>query len=204
MCMALHIKTWSESLRYATFQIVSVGTSTGFANSDSAVWPPLSQVLLIFFSLQCACAGSTSGGIKTDRLVMVAKALGKQIKMLQHPRAVIPVRMDGGNIHDDALAMGMLYILVYLGLVFLATMILITLGVDLLSAFSATVAATGNVGPGLGTVGSMSNFAAIPDAGKWLLTVAMLLGRLEIYGLIIFFLPHIWKARSYQKPVAAS
>lgn len=186
---------WGESLRYAAFQITSVGTSTGFANADTAVWPGLSQILLIFFSLQCACSGSTSGGIKTDRIVILAKAIGRQLKLLQHPRAVIPVRLDGNNLRDDTLAMTLLYIILYLGVVFLSTVLLAALGVDLLSAFSGTVAATGNVGPGLGAVGSMGNFSGIPSAGKWILSVAMLLGRLEIYGLLVFFMPQVWTAR---------
>lgn len=189
-------QSWTEALRYSAFQIISVGTSTGFANTDTSIWPSLSQVLLIFFSLQCACAGSTSGGIKTDRIVLLGKALRKQIRLLQHPHAIIPVRINGSNIHDDVLAMGMLYVAVYLCLVFVASILLIATGVDLLSAFSGSVAATGNVGPGLGSVGSMSNFGDIPSFGKWILTFAMLLGRLEIYGLIVFFLPHMWKTKA--------
>ncbi|MFQ5676355.1 MAG: potassium transporter TrkG, partial [bacterium] len=148
------------------------------------------------FSLQCACAGSTSGGIKTDRMVILAKAFARQIKHLQHPRAIIPIRLYRKNIYDDVLAMNLLYVCVYLSVVFLATLAQIALGMDSLSAFSGTVAATGNVGPGLGTVGSMSNFSAIPDLGKWILTFSMLLGRLEIYGLIVFFLPHLWKMKT--------
>lgn len=195
-------QSWTEALRYSAFQIISVGTSTGFANTDTAVWPSLSQVLLVFFSLQCACAGSTSGGIKTDRIVVLGKALSKQIKMLQHPRAVIPIRIHGSNIHDDVLAMGMLYVVVYLCVVFVASVLLIALGVDSLSAFSGSVATTGNVGPGLGGVGSMGNFSAIPSFGKWILTFTMLLGRLEIYGLIIFFLPHIWRTLGHHQSVS--
>jgi trk system potassium uptake protein len=195
---------WTEALRYSAFQIVSVGTTTGFANADTSVWPPLSQILIILFSLKGACAGSTSGGIKTDRIVILGKAFIKQIKMLQHPRAVIPVRVNGSSIHDDVLAMSLLYIVIYLCLVFVATTLLIALGVDMLSAFSGTVATTGNVGPGLGTVGSTGNYSAIPITGKWILSFTMLLGRLEIYGLIIFFLPHIWRPWSHRQPVSSA
>ena len=185
-----------ESLRYSAFQIISVGTSTGFANADSSVWPALSQFLLIFFALQCACAGSTSGGIKADRFVMLGKAVIQQLKLLQHPRAVIPVKIDGTTIHDDVLTKGILFICVYLGIVFFSTLILLVMGVDMLSAFSGVVATTGNVGPGLGTVGSTGNFSHIPVLGKWVLTATMLLGRLEIYGLVIFFQPQIWKMKA--------
>ncbi|MFQ5824906.1 MAG: TrkH family potassium uptake protein [bacterium] len=187
-------ESWPEALRYSAFQIISVGTSTGFANADTSIWPSFAQVLLIFFSLQCACAGSTSGGIKTDRLVILGKALSKQIKLLQHPHAIIPVKIGKNSIHGDVLAMSIMYVSVYLGIVFIASIVLIALGVDTLSSFSASVATMGNVGPGLGKVGSMGNFNHIPNLGKWVLTVTMLLGRLEIYGLIIFFLPNIWKS----------
>lgn len=186
---------WIDALRYGAFQITSVGTSTGFANADSSVWPSLAKILLIFFALQCACAGSTSGGIKTDRMVMLGKAVIKQLKLLQHPRAAVAVRIDNKIIQEDVLSMGILFICVYLAIVFIATILLILLGVDWLSAFSGVVATTGNVGPGLGRVGSMGNFNHIPLLGKWILTGAMLLGRLEIYGLIIFFLPQIWKIK---------
>lgn len=187
-------KNWFEALRYAAFQITSIGTSTGFANTDSSIWPSLAQMLVIFFALQCACAGSTSGGIKADRIVMFWKAFTKQLKLLRHPNAVISVRIDDRIITDDILAMGVLYVCVYLGLVFIATVLLVVLGVDMLSAFSGVVATTGNVGPGLGTVGSMGNFSQIPSLGKWILTGTMLLGRLEIYGLVILFLPQFWKS----------
>lgn len=191
-----HYQNWISALRYATFQIISVGTSTGFATTDSSIWPSLAKILLIFFTLQCACAGSTSGGIKADRLVMFGKAVVRQLKLLQHPRAILAVKIDNRTIQEDVLAMGILFICVYLAVVFIATIFLILLGVDLLSAFSGVVATTGNVGPGLGTVGSAGNFNHIPLLGKWILTGTMLLGRLEIYGLIVFFVPHIWKIRT--------
>ncbi len=188
-------KNWFEALRYAAFQITSIGTSSGFANSDSSIWPALAQILLIFFALQCACAGSTSGGIKADRFVMFWKAFIRHLKLLQNPKAVIPVRIDNTVIKNDLLTMGILYLCVYFGLVFIATIFLAALGVDILSAFSGVVATTGNVGPGLGTVGSMSNFSHIPSLGKWILTATMLLGRLEIFGLVLFFMPQIWKIK---------
>ena len=119
----------------------------------------------------------------------------KQLKLLRHPSAVISVRIDNRTIKDDILAMGVLYVCVYLGLVFIATLLLVAMGVDMISAFSGVVATTGNVGPGLGTVGSMGNFAQIPSLGKWVLTGTMLLGRLEIYGLVIFLLPQFWKTK---------
>jgi trk system potassium uptake protein TrkH len=188
-------KSWFEALRYSSFQIISVGTTTGFATADSSIWPPLGQILLIIFTLQGGCAGSTAGGIKPDRIVMFGKAIVKQLKLLQHPQAVINVRINDKVIHDDELAMGILYICVYLVLIIISTILLIILKVDWLSAFSGVVATTGDCGPGLGTVGSMGNFNHIPTIGKWILSGNMLLGRFEIYGLIIFFQPHIWRMK---------
>lgn len=188
--------TWSGALRYASFQLLSVGTSTGFATTDSSIWPAFSQILIIFFSLQCASAGSTSGGIKVDRIVILWKAFMREIKLLQHPQAVIPVLFSKQPIEEDAVGKSTQYITLYIAVVFVSTLLLVTIGMGSIEAFSGTVAAMGNVGPGLGSVGSAGNFGQIPDAGKWILSVVMLLGRLEIYALIRFFMPNHWKMYS--------
>jgi len=188
--------TWGDALRYAAFQVVSIGTSTGFANADSSVWPSLSQILLMFFALQCATAGSTSGGIKADRIVMFYKAVIKQLRLLRHPRAIITVKIDAKKIHDNDLSVSILYIVVYLVIVAVGGLLLVVAGADTLDAFTGTIAAAGNVGPGLGSVGSAGNYSLIPNFGKWVLTIVMLLGRLEVYGMILFFLPQTWKLKS--------
>jgi len=184
---------WWTALRYASFNIISVGTSTGFANADTNIWPAFSKLILVFFTLQCACAGSTSGGIKVDRIVIVIKAFFRQIRNVMHPNAIIPVRIDKKALDDDLVSKSVLYVMVYIIIIFISTLILTLLGVNLTEAFSGTSAAMGNVGPGLGAVGSTGNFAGIPLAGKWLLSVVMLLGRLEIYALFIFITPAQWK-----------
>lgn len=184
-----------EALRYSAFQVISLGTSTGFATTNSNLYPALSQILLMFFALQCATAGSTSGGIKADRFVMLFKSLGKQLKLLRHPRAVISIKIGEKNIKDEDSFLGILYIVVYLLIVFIGGLFLVAINVDPLEAFTGTIAAAGNVGPGLGEVGSTGNFSLIPDVGKWILTVVMLLGRLEIYGVILFFLPQSWRLK---------
>lgn len=188
-------RSFSDALRYGAFQLLSVGTSTGFATADSAVWPPLSQLLLIFFSLQCACAGSTSGGIKADRIVIMAKAIRRQFQQLLHPRGVIPFTLQNRSISRDVAENSVLYIVFYLMIVLVSTALLIALGTTSLEAFSGTVAAIGNVGPGLGRVGSTGNFNHISIAGKWILSAVMLLGRLEIYALVMFFIPRQWRGQ---------
>jgi trk system potassium uptake protein TrkH len=185
--------TWAESLRYSAFQLISLGTSTGFATIDTTLWPPFAQLVMIFFTLQCACAGSTSGGIKVDRIVIFWKGFLARIAKTRHPHGVFTPKIDGVVIDNDLLEASFLYITVYIGIVFISCLILTALGVDMLSAFSASAATMGNVGPGFGMVGSMSNFSQIPDPGKWLLTLTMLLGRLEIFGLILFVTAKSWK-----------
>ena len=185
--------SWPDSFRYAAFQVVSLGTSTGFATTDSTLWPPFSQLLLIFFTLQCACAGSTSGGIKTDRVVLFWKGLLKRITKTRHPHAVILPKIGELAVDSEMLEVGLLYITLYMGIVFMSSLILTALGVDILTAFSGSAAAMGNVGPGFGMVGSLGNYNLIPEVGKWVLTLTMLLGRLEIFALIMFFTARSWK-----------
>jgi trk system potassium uptake protein len=184
---------WLDSIRYASFQIISIGTSTGFATTDTAVWPSFSHLIIIYFALQCACAGSTSGGIKIDRILLIGKAFLKYFKKLKHPNAVIPLHLDGHVVKEDIITKSILYIVVYLVVVFLNTLLLSALGVDNLSAFSGTVATIGNVGPGLGSVGSTANFNHLPELAKWALSITMLLGRLEIYAFFIVFTRAQWK-----------
>jgi len=180
---------WVASFRYAAFQVISLGTSTGFATADTAIWPPFAILVLIFFSLQCACAGSTSGGIKVDRIVVFWKSVGVQFRRLKHPKAIVALKVDNSVIDQDVISTSNLYISVYLGVVFLSSAILAYFGVDILSAFSGSVAAMGNVGPGFSTVSSLANYSQLPVIGKWILSIVMLIGRLEIYGLmmLLFF-----------------
>jgi trk system potassium uptake protein TrkH len=186
-------KSLIDALRFSAFQVISVGTSTGFANADSSVWPPLAQLVLLFFTLQCACAGSTSGGIKVDRVVLFGKALQRRIFNLRHPKGVFVIKLDGAAIDDQAIESALVYILLYLGILLVSTLCITSLGVDLLTAFSAVAASMGNVGPGLGLVGSMANYGHLTDPVKWVLTVDMLLGRLEIYALILFSTIRQWR-----------
>ncbi len=183
---------WINSVRYAAFNILSVGTSTGFANADTSIWPSFSQIILVFFALQCACAGSTSGGIKVDRIILLWKSFVRQIKQNMHPNAVFPIKIDDKVISDSVVNKSVLFIGVYLGVVLVASLLLTAIGVNLTEAFTGTVAAMGNVGPGLGSVGSLGNFNGIPVLGKWILSIVMLMGRLEIYAFFIAFTPKQW------------
>jgi trk system potassium uptake protein TrkH len=180
--------SWIDAFRYAAFQLISLGTSTGFATADTAHWPPLAILILIFFTLQCACAGSTSGGIKVDRMLIFFKSVLYQFKRLKHPRAVFALKVDDSIIEQEVVSSSILYISLYVGTVFLSSIILTGLGVDIMSSVSGSMAAMGNVGPGFSMVSSLGNFSQIPVAGKWVLSIVMLLGRLEIYGLLMLFI----------------
>lgn len=181
-----------ESFRFTSFQILSVGTSTGFANADSSVWHPFSQLVLIFFTLQCACAGSTSGGIKTDRMVIMYKSIIRKFRQLRYPNAVFSITMNGNKVNNEVAEAAVIYILIYVFIVFAGGLVSTLFGVDALSAFSGAAAMMGNVGPGLSEVGSLENYAALPITVKFIFSMLMLLGRLEIYGLIVFFYPKTW------------
>ena len=180
--------SWSDAFRYAAFQLISLGTSTGFATADTAHWPPFAILILIFFTLQCACAGSTSGGIKVDRMLIFFKSVLYQFKRLKHPRAVFALKVDNSLIEQEVVSSSILYISLYVGTVFISSIILTGLGVDIMSSVSGSMAAMGNVGPGFSMVSSLGNFSQIPVAGKWVLSIVMLLGRLEIYGLLMLFI----------------
>jgi trk system potassium uptake protein TrkH len=188
-----HYSLWSDALRYSAFQVISIGTSTGFANTDSTVWPPFAQLIILFFTLQCACAGSTSGGIKADRIVLLWKSFLRRIMKLRHPRAIVAVKVNGMAVDDEIVETVLVYILIYLTILLISSLLITSFGIDIMTAFSGVAAAMGNVGPGFGSVGSLNNYGHLPDFVKWVLTIDMLVGRLEIYGLILFASIRWWK-----------
>ena len=175
------------------FNVVSFISTTGFATVDTSVWPSLSILLLIFLSIQCACSGSTTGGLKSDRVYIFWKSFRVQLRMQMHPNAVIPVRVGNSIVENSMVSAVNLYIAVYFLFMFIGAALLSVMGVDFLDAFSASVANLGNVGPGFGSVGSLENYSEIPVMGKFILALQMLFGRLEIYSLIIMC--SIWKWR---------
>lgn len=177
--------SWPEAFRHASFQLISLGTSSGFASADSSGWPPFAILIMIYFTLQCACSGSTSGGIKVERIAIMLQSIKTRLIRLKHPRAVVSLRFEGAFLNENVLATCLLFICVYLAVVFLSTVSLSAFGVDMLSAFSGSVAAMGNVGPGFGSVSSLANYGHLPASAKYVLTIVMLLGRLEIFGLVL-------------------
>ncbi|MBC8490078.1 MAG: TrkH family potassium uptake protein [Bacteroidetes bacterium] len=185
--------TWWEAVRYSAFQVISLGTTTGFATADTVNWPGFTQLILIYFTIQCATAGSTSGGLKFDRVLIFFKAVVKQIKMIQHPRAVISLKIGSKSIDENIENHTMVFIILYLLIIFITTLLLSFLNIDIITAFSSSAATIGNVGPGFGDVGSLGNYSGLPNLGKFILTINMLLGRLEIFGIISLLFIKSWR-----------
>ena len=175
------------------FSVVSFISTTGFATVDNSVWPSLSILILIFLSIQCACSGSTSGGLKSDRVLIFWRSFKVQLRKQMHPSAVVPVRIGSTVVENSLVSAVNLYIIVYFLFMFIGAALLCMMGVDFMDAFSASISNLGNVGPGFGSVGSLDNFSQIPVMGKFILALQMLFGRLEIYSLVIMLT--IWKWR---------
>ncbi|HIZ15050.1 MAG TPA: TrkH family potassium uptake protein [Candidatus Tidjanibacter faecipullorum] len=184
--------TFWESLRQSLFQSVTMISTTGFATADTNLWTPLAMLILIWLSIQCACAGSTCGGIKSDRILLALKVIKTRIRQQQHPNAVLRIKLDGITQESSTINFAILYIAIYFFFLILGTLINTACGTDFVTGFSATVACLGNVGPGFGEVGSMDNFGALPELAKINLSALMLFGRLEIFGLIQLFTIKWW------------
>ena len=185
----------AQSLRYAFFQVASIITTTGFATADFNVWPEFSRAILVILMFVGACAGSAGGGIKVARVVILCKtSLGDMRKML-HPNAVTTVRFEGKPLTDRSIRSVHLFLTVYI-LIFTVSVLLLSLErFDLVTTFTAVASCINNIGPGLEVVGPMGNFSAFSPAAKLLLAFDMLVGRLEIFPMLLLFAPSIWKRR---------
>ena len=175
----------AEAFRMASFQMCSITTTTGFATCDTNLWPAFSIAILIVGSLVCGCSGSTSGGIKIDRVWFALRGTGEMIKSLSHPNKYEYVRMDGSTKTDEEVVSVLSFIMLYIVIVFIGMLVYTLCGMDFLTGMSASIACMGNVGPGFGVIGSMGNYAGLSDFLKLFSTALMLLGRLEIYPILI-------------------
>ena len=184
---------WLTGLRYAAFQVVSIITTTGFVTADYELWPFCTQLILLWLMFIGGCAGSTGGGMKNVRVMVVLRQAKAEMMRLLHPRGVFPVRMGGKSLGNGVVASITAFFILYMGLFILGTLLMAGLGLDVLTAVGSVAATLGNIGPGLGGVGPVQNYAAIPQAGKWILCGFMLLGRLEIYTVLLLLLPATWR-----------
>ena len=194
---------FTESLRHAFFQVSSIITTTGFATVDFNTWPSFSKGILVVLMFIGACAGSTGGGIKVARVVMLAKTSLCDMRRMLHPNAVATVRFEGKPVTDRTIRSVHLFLTVYL-MVFTVSFLLLTLEkFDLITTFTALAACINNIGPGLEIVGPMGNFSAFSPWAKLLLSFNMLVGRLEIFPMLLLFAPSIWKRRRASRKTGA-
>jgi trk system potassium uptake protein TrkH len=182
-----------QALRFSAFQVVSIVTTTGYATADFELWPTMSQLILLLCMFLGASAGSTGGGMKCLRVMLYLKYCYKELYALIHPRAVKPIKLGGQTIPEDVVRSVLGFMGLYVGLFAFSSVLMAGLGVDFVTAIASVAATIGNIGPGLGTVGPVDNFAHIPYLGKWVLIGCMLLGRLEIYTVIILIVPEFWR-----------
>lgn len=184
---------WGQALRDAAFTVTTIITTTGYATADFEQWPSFSKFIILLVMFCGGCAGSTSGGLKVGRLLILIKSFSRQLMRLIHPKAVIPVRIGNDVVTQEVVESAHTFFTLYILFFALGTAVMAALGLDLASASSAALSALSNTGPGLGMVGPMSNYAAIPDLGKVVLTMLMLLGRLEIYTVLLVFSVKFWR-----------
>ncbi len=177
-------KGWGESLWNGLFEVMCISSTTGFATLDNASWPPVMGGLIVLAAVVCGCAGSTSGGLKIDRIVLLFKAIGRQLNRIMHPSSVNEVRLGGKVLASSEVAPHVLYIALYAVLLSISAVLCLFIGVDWQNALAASVTSISNVGPALGDMGSMGSFNGAPAAAKMVYSLDMFLGRIEIYPVL--------------------
>jgi len=186
-------ENYTDSLRYASFQVASFMTTTGFATADYEVWPYTAQIILFILMFVGGCAGSTGGGIKVIRLVTLLKQAINEMKYLVHPRGIFVIRLSGQVVKKNIVYAVSGFFFLYIFLVLVVTMVVATSGADVVTSFTTALSTVGNIGPGFGMVGPSENYAFYPVYVKWVLSAAMITGRLEIYTILVLFTPMFWK-----------
>ena len=186
-------KSLFQAFRFAAFQVSSIITTTGFVSADYEKWPHFSQLILLVCMFLGAMAGSTGGGIKIVRIILMVKHGYQQIFRIIHPHAVTTVKLNGQAVSTDVLGSIWGFFFLYMGLFVVASLVMAGLGLNFITSISSVAASIGNIGPGFGLVGPIRNYLEIPMAGKWVLISCMLLGRLEIYTVIVLLVPEYWR-----------
>ncbi len=184
--------SYSTAFQKAIFQVASLLTTTGFHSADYELWSTPAQLLLVLLMFIGGCAGSTGGGIKVVRVFLTIKYSFSQLKKLMHPHAVIPIRFGNTTISRDAISGILGFLLIYLFIFALASFVMTLFSLDLTTSVSTVISTLGNIGPGIGTIGPTENYAHIPPLAKWLLSFLMLIGRLEIFTVLVIFNRHFW------------
>ncbi|MGD8307297.1 MAG: TrkH family potassium uptake protein, partial [Ignavibacteria bacterium] len=183
-----------EAFRMTLFHVTSLTTTTGYVSSDYENWAPFSRMFFFTILFIGGCAGSTGGGIKFARHFLLFKNSILELKRLIHPRAIIPVRFNGKGVSPEIISNVQAFFIFYIGITVFGSIILSFLGLDFVTSAGAVATCIGNVGPGIGAVGPVNNFADLPDISKWILSTFMLLGRLELFTVLLIFTPSFWKS----------
>ncbi|MBU2915472.1 MULTISPECIES: TrkH family potassium uptake protein [Reichenbachiella] len=181
------------SIREGLFQVVSIMTTTGYVSADYTQWPYEIVLLLFVLMFVGASAGSTAGGVKIVRHLILVKNSVLELKRQLHPSAILPVRFNGKAVHKDITFNILAFIMIYVSIFALGSILMAFLGLDFMTAISSVATCLGNIGPGLGDVGPVDHFGNIPMVGKWVLCMLMLLGRLELFTVLILFTPYFWR-----------
>ncbi len=182
-----------DGIRHASFQVGSIITTTGFATCDFDLWPQFSKTILIILMFVGACAGSTGGGIKVSRLVILLKTVRKELSLLIHPREVRKIHVDGRCVNQDVIRSTNVFIVAYFCILFISVLLIGVDGKDFTTNFTAVAATLNNIGPGMALVGPTQNYSIFSGFSKFVLMFDMLVGRLEIFPMLLLFLPASWK-----------
>lgn len=182
-----------ESFRKSLFQVISLQTSTGFATDDYMKWTPVLWGLFTIIMLMGACAGSTTGGLKCIRMVILTKVSRNEFKHILHPNAVLPIRINKQVIPPSIVSTVLAFCFIYLIIIIVSTLLMMAMGVGTAESLGCVISSIGNMGPGLGETGPAYSWNALPDVAKWLLSFLMLLGRLELFTVLLLFTPDFWK-----------
>lgn len=183
----------AEAIRHSAFQVASIITSTGYASVDYNFWPDFSHIVLLILMIIGACSGSTAGGLKCIRFILLIKIIKREIYKIIHPRSVYTVKFNGKVITEEILASIMAFFFLYMFILAASILVVSMDGKDLLSTVTAVIASIGNIGPGMGIVGPMGNFSEFSDLSKVVLAGCMILGRLEIYPMLLLLTPVFWR-----------
>ncbi|MGV7235636.1 MAG: TrkH family potassium uptake protein, partial [Nitrosomonadaceae bacterium] len=200
-CLMLTIYLWGmgvypdllTSLRYASFNTVSVATTTGYSNADYNLWPIFAPLWMLALCCFCSSSGSTGGGIKMIRAKLLFKQVFREMTVIMHPQAVTPVKLGNSVVSNQIVYAVLAFLSIYLASIVSLTLILAFSGLDFITSFSTVVACINNLGPGLNQVGPATTFAGLTDFQTWVCSFTMLLGRLELFTLLVVFIPAFWR-----------
>jgi trk system potassium uptake protein len=184
-----------DGVRFAAFQVVAIITTTGFGTADFDQWPGLSKVVILTLMFVGGCAGSTGGGIKVIRILVLAKSAALGTERVFRPHVVRALRIGDTTVDEDLRDAIHVYFILIIGIFLACSLYMASLGLDILTATTSVIATLNNIGPGLAAVGPIQNFSTIPESGKWLLSLCMVLGRLELFAVLVLFVPSFWRGR---------